>query len=302
MSCQHMHSSFAPPAVAALFLVLMCAALPAPVMGWGKEGHHIVAMIAEKRLSATARQKLNTLLKNHQQLKICKLSAAAALGDKLACVSTWADRSRNNTHPQTYNWHFVDISLRHETYDERRDCEPDNQEEKGKCGLEGLERMRSILRGETTDPEIDRAQALMFIVHIVGDLHQPLHTVKEKVGGNSFNVLYFKIQTDLHKVWDTKILASRMSALGETESGYADVLNGQIDGAGEASLLRGDAVSWLNETHAVAIEDAYGTLKQTGGGKPSLGKTYFEHNWPIVDEQLKRGGVRLARILKDDLR
>lgn len=301
MSHKHTHRSFAPAAAAGLFVVLMCAALPAPVLGWGGEGHHIVAMIAEKHLSATARQKINTLLKNHQQLKICQLPAAAALGDKLACVSTWADWSRNNTHPQTYNWHFVDISLQHETYDESRDCEPHNQAKKGKCGLEGLERMRRILRGETTDPEINRAQALMFIVHIVGDLHQPLHTVKEKVGGNLFKVLYFKIQTDLHKVWDTKILDSRMSALGETESGYAEVLDGEINSAGEASFVQGDAVSWLNETHAVAINNAYGGLKQTGG-KPSLGKKYFNDNWPIVDQQLKRGGVRLARILTDDLR
>lgn len=286
---------------AGLVVVSMCAALPAPALAWGHEGHHIVAMIAEKHLSATTRQKINSILKGQAQLKICKLPAAAATADKMACVSTWADWSRNHTHPQTYNWHFVDISLKDAVYDKARDCEPDDQAEKGKCGLHGLDHARRILRGDIQDPEINRAQALMFIIHIVGDLHQPLHTVKEKIGGNFFKVLYFKIPTDLHKVWDTKILGSRMSALGKTESEYAGIMDGEIGNTGEASFLNGDAVRWLNETHAVAIGDAYRGLNQTGNTKPSLDADYFNRNWPIVDGQLKRAGMRLAQILKADL-
>ena len=277
---------------------LMCAALPAPALAWGDEGHHIVTMIAGKHLSATARQKIATIMKGKSA---CGFVANDPAVDKLVCSATWADGSRFTTHKNTYNWHFVDITLNRETYEEAKDCAPHDQATKGKCGLYGLERSRQILRGEITDPKISRAQALMFIVHIVGDLHQPLHTVEEKLGGNFFFVTYFNIDSQLHKVWDTKILETRMIKLGKTESQYASILDGQIGQAGEASFLQGDPVSWLNDCHALAINDAYAPLQGSGPGKPAIGDTYFKDSWPIVNEQLKRAGMRLAKILEDDL-
>lgn len=280
------------------FVGLVCAALPAPALAWGEEGHHIVAMIAEKHLSDAARQEIDTILKGQP---VCGLGVGVPVADRMVCVSKWADTSRNSTHKHTYNWHFVDITLKRETYDEAKDCEPHDQATKGKCGLYGLRHARQILRGEITDPKISRAQALMFVIHIVGDLHQPLHTVKEQVGGNLFFVTYFDIPSQLHKVWDEKILQSRMMNLGKTESEYASLLDGQISEADEASFSQGDPVSWLNECHALAITKAYAPLKGTGPGKPALGETYYKANWPVINEQLKRGGVRLAKILKDDL-
>ena len=209
---------------------------------------------------------------------------------------------KENHASETYNWHFVDISLENRTYDAGRDCEPDDQATKGKCGIFGLDHALRILRQEVTDPHVTRSQALMFVVHIVGDLHQPLHTVKEKVGGNFFNVKYFDVPTNLHKVWDSKILGSRMMMLHKSEEEYADMLNGGVD----PSFEQGDPIAWLNETHATAIDDAYGWLKRSRKTteqhpKPWLRTTYFRHNWPIVDRQLERAGARLAKVLNDAL-
>jgi hypothetical protein len=298
MSFKHTLRSFQQTLARLAIVGLVCAALPAPALAWGEEGHHIVAMIAEKHLSDQARQEINNIMEGQA---VCGLGASDPVADKMVCVSKWADTSRNSTHKHTYNWHFVDITLKRETYDETKDCEPKDQATKGKCGLYGLEHARRILRGEITDPQISRAQALMFVIHIVGDLHQPLHTVKEQVGGNLFFVTYFNIPSQLHKVWDDKILESRMMNLGKTESEYASLLNEQISQADEESYTQGDPISWLNECHALAINKAYAPLKGSGPGKPALGETYYKASWPIINGQLQRGGVRLAKILKDDL-
>lgn len=283
--------------LAILFLLTL---LPGSAAAWGEEGHHVVAMIAAKHLSSDAEKEINAILKNG----LC--SNKPTVSAKLVCVALWADGSRFTTHKQTYNWHFVDITLKNKTYNPAEDCDPKpGEEHKGMCGLVGLEHSLKILRNETTDPKITRAQALMFVVHIVGDLHQPLHTVLEKVGGNFYTVKYFDYWTNMHKTWDTKIIGTRMVKLGKDESDYADLLNAALVADGLSSYQQGDPVSWLNDAHAEAIDDAYGWQFKDGtaanGSKkfPWLRKNYYKHNVDVVELQLKRAGARLARILNE---
>jgi hypothetical protein len=266
--------------------LLALALLPARASAWGNEGHDVVAMIAEHNLSDAARARVMSILK-----KSCGSDAAA----KMVCVANWADGSRKTTHKFTYNWHFVDITLKARKYDESRDCNPPDAQQKGRCGIAGLERARRILRGEVNDPRITRAQALMFVIHIVGDLHQPLHTVEELVGGNGYNVKYFDIATDLHKVWDTKLITSEMG--NESEEDYAEDLEKEMDAAGLSSFQQGDPVAWLNEAHAAAIDKAYAPLN----GGHTIGSKYYKNNLKVVHEQLERAGARLAMILNEDL-
>lgn len=281
--------------------LLLITLLPARAAAWGDEGHHIVTMIAEKNLSNAARSRVTQILGQGDR---CNHGNVLS---RMLCAAVWPDESRFTTHTDTYNWHFVDISLQLTDYRESRDCEPENQAESGKCGLIGLDRARAVLRGDTSDPHITRAQALMFVIHIVGDLHQPLHTVLEGGGGNSHRAVFFGVPTNMHKVWDTKIIDRGMREKQKDEPEYADMLQGEIEGAGLSSFQQGDPVSWLRETHAVAIGDAYGTLpkgvktKFGKGKRPVLEGDYFEHNLPVVDTQLKRGGARLALILNEDL-
>lgn len=287
------------------FAVLLTLALPATVAAWGNEGHSVVAIIAEGHLSPSARQRLNDILRNEPQMNFC--GHTSALRDKLVCASTWADYSRRNTHKNTYNWHFVDIRLADSDYAPSRDCSPGAHEarEKGTCGLDGLARSVRILRGELNDPRITPSQALMFIVHIVGDLHQPFHTVKDGTGGNNFKLRYFNVETDMHKVWDTKLIESRWIKLNLSVPQYARRLANEITAADKASYEQGDSVRWLTDAHRLAREDGYekrfldGTTGVGSNKRPWLQANYFQHNWPIAEAQLKRGGVRLAKILND---
>src|SRR5262245_18937591 len=128
--------------------VLVLLAVAAPAFSWGPDGHRVVGLIAGKHLSESTAQKVNDLLDDHSVPHSCRQLADA--GKKLACVANWADDVRNSTHRNTYNWHFVDISLKNETYDPERDCEPEDEASKGKCGLVGLDHVRAILRGEVT--------------------------------------------------------------------------------------------------------------------------------------------------------
>jgi hypothetical protein len=160
---------------------------------WGPDGHSIVAEIAQTRLSAPAAQMVQKLLK----------------GRSLASVASWADDDRD-THPDTAGWHFVNIPLDVETYDHGRDCSKDD------CVIAELNRLRNDVRCTTGDAQIE---ALKFAVHLVGDIHQPLHTVLEKSGGNDINVDVFMrglatcptctaahIPINFHAVWDVTLI------------------------------------------------------------------------------------------------
>ena len=167
------------------------------------------------------------------------------------------------------------------------------------------------MRGELNDPGVTRSQALMFILHIVGDLHQPLHTVLEGGGGNSHKVVYFGVLTDMHKVWDTKLIESHIYREGWTMPGgvrkYADALGQQINSQGASAFAEDDRERWVVEAHAAAIDVAYGrrpaqkTAEVNGRKYHSLRSTYFGHGIKAVETQLKRGGVRLANLLNGAL-
>src|SRR5262245_20991571 len=143
------------------------------VLAWGQEGHAIVAEIAQRHLSPKARARVAEIL---------------GVGVSLASISTWADDARSSR-PKTYNWHFVDIPLDIRTYDAARDCKM--VPEKGDCVVAAVARLRRELAARGTPP-MARREALKFLVHFIGDLHQPLHTLLEEHGGNGRKVKFFK--------------------------------------------------------------------------------------------------------------
>jgi hypothetical protein len=105
------------------------------------------------------------------------------------------------------------------------------------------------------------------------------------------------------------------SETGTKISGFGDMFQQAVNSVNTTqqqstalatSFEQGDPIAWLNETHATAIDDAYGWLKRSRKTteqhpKPWLRTTYFRHNWPIVDRQLERAGARLAKVLNDAL-
>jgi len=144
----------------------------------------------------------------------------------------------------------------------------------------------------------DRAEALKFVVHFVGDLHQPLHCAernKDK-GGNGRLVFFLdrKKAVNLHQVWDTQNLLSDKGKLKIAD--YAEKLSAKIGKADIAKWKSGTATDWANDSHRVAVEKVYAGVP-VDGAPPKLGTDYVEKNAIVLEEQLEKGGIRLATVL-----
>jgi hypothetical protein len=236
---------------------------------WWDLGHRIVARIAEQRLTPQAQAAVREILE----------------GQSLADASVWADNIRQYRHDAD-PLHFVNIPLADTRYDPRKHCP------NGRCIIAAIEAEKRALR----DPAISgegRAEALRFLIHFMGDLHQPLHVAdNHDRGGNQRTVYLDGDSTNLHKVWDGQILEHQ----GLMESAYLEVLHRDMDTMDLAALERGTVVDWAMEGHRIAVEHAY-RLPRDG----RIGDGYIQANRPLIDHALIAAGVRLARVLNDVL-
>jgi len=152
---------------------------PSTLLGWGPEGHEIVASLAQTRLTENAKNGIRSLI-----------------GDaSLASIANWADEVRPDR-DETYNWHFVDIPKDASGFSDERDCFLPNSRHKGaatdhqNCVVDRIELFKKIL-SDTNASRDDRIEALKFLVHFVGDVHQPMHAIGEAAGGNGIAVTEF---------------------------------------------------------------------------------------------------------------
>ena len=154
------------------FLALAAFALSALAINayaWGPQGHQVIALLAEQQLTPKAKEQVQKLL-------------ALEPGETLASISTWADEHRN---PTTAAWHYVNFPKNTCTYGVQRDC-PD-----GDCVVEAINRQLAILASKAPDEK--RLNALKYVVHLVADIHQPLHAgYGEDRGGNTYQLQAFK--------------------------------------------------------------------------------------------------------------
>jgi hypothetical protein len=259
----------------------LCAAGQANA--WGPEGHAIVAEIAQRHLSDKARARIAGIL---------------GPGVSLASVASWADDVRPSR-PETYNWHFVDIPLAASTYDAARDCKPDAA--RGDCIVAAVARLRREVAVPGM-PTLKRRAALRFLVHFIGDLHQPLHALLEEKGGNGIPVKFFsqpslafgaapKESTNLHAVWDSGLIRRCVWSW----NAYVDRLQYVwLPGKDRTSLARGTPVQWAEEAHKAARDMVFGVEKGA-----DLGDDYVSRAVPVLDRQLAVAGLRLARVLNE---
>jgi len=262
-----------------------CAApwlLVAQAHAWGPEGHSVVAEIAQRRLSPAASTAVTTIL---------------GRGVSLASVAMWADDVRASR-PETYNWHFVNISVADSTYDPALDCAPTA---KGDCVVAELERLRNELRCAPTDA--GKNDALRFAVHFVADVHQPLHTVREKQGGNQVLVAAYiagatctgrctptPTATNLHAVWDSTILRKAAWDWGTLVEAVEMNLPQFLQGASPSP----EPKDWALETHRIA-QSVWAATPANG----VIDEEYYRMALPIALQQLGRAGTRLAAFLND---
>lgn len=281
-----MHNTRQVAAVFAIASLWLLSGVITPASAWGEDGHSIIAEIAQRRLSPEAAATVNRLL---------------GPGVSLASIASWADDVRSER-PQTYNWHFVDIPLDKADYDEHRDCANNAG---GDCVVRELQRLKTELRCAATDDA--RRDALKFTVHFVGDIHQPLHTVGDRRGGNEVRVHgvihgstcrgrcdIADESSNLHSLWDTGLIRRTVWDWGA----YVDRLE---NGVLKTDSLRqraatGSAADWAVETHAVAQQVWNDRLVPPDG---TLDDRYYAAVLPLLDRQLALAGVRLAGFLNE---
>jgi len=267
-------------------LLALLALLPTPLLAWGAKGHSVVAEIAERGLSPNVAQQVRDL------------TYAAPLRNSASLPDDWrAQETRGERQGNTGALHYSNIPNEIGMFDRARDCKEDQ------CVVAGIEKYLAVLR-DKTQPKDKRSEALIFIVHFIGDIHQPMHAAGGQVkndqtgvmepdlGGNRVKVRYLGAETNLHSVWDTMLIEWGPATVEE----YATyLLEYELRGRPIAELQTGTPVDWINESNYAAAHNSY----QIGNG--SLGSDYAKHNIGIVYERLLRGGLRLRKVLEDAL-
>jgi hypothetical protein len=286
-----------------LALAIFTALSPRVAFAWGEEGHEIVALIADQYLNPAAREKVNAML----QADTDSLTA-----HDIANEANWADRYRDSDrngsrqrYEQTRQWHFVDIELSDPNLDQACFGHPalptDTVASNGPaqaCIVDKLNQFAAELADARIDPE-ERLVALKFILHFVGDIHQPLHaTDAHDAGGNRKRVSATGFRPgNLHHFWDTEFV----ERLGRDPREVAKTLAADITDEQRRTWARGTPSDWAMESFGLARDHAYGLLSEPRNEVYALDDHYISAAGQDVRLQLQRAGVRLAAMLSGAL-
>jgi hypothetical protein len=278
---------------AAFVLASIAAATPQHCYGWGDLGHKVTALIAYRHLSPAARSNLDALLASDPD---------PLTPPDFAGRATWADKYRS-LHRETAAWHFVNVEIAHP--DLLSACYnfpalgavPASQGPALDCVVNKVEQFSAELKDRSTAPA-ERLLALKFLIHFVGDLHQPLHAADhEDKGGNCIALDAVFAQTaNLHAFWD--MLA--VEGLGPSAQQIADTLDSSLTSAQAKNWQTGGARSWTMEAFAVAKNDAYALPTQPtcqSPGAVTLPAGYQAQAQTDAAIQLLKAGVRMAAML-----
>ncbi|MBZ0087112.1 MAG: S1/P1 nuclease [Thermomonas sp.] len=279
--------------VISLFLVLITL-IPVAGLAWSALGHQLVGELAQRRLNPKTAAEVAVLLKGEPD-------------PSLAGVATWADALRS-TDPElfraTSRWHYINASGGGCGFDLARDC-PD-----GNCAVAALERETAIL-GDRSQPLEARRDALKWVVHLVGDLHQPLHAnSRTDAGGNRFQIsLRTSIQpedyarrqyvdgvqgTNLHSVWDFYILANRKLDL----AAYANALAGEPQAPFERLAQTATTpLQWAEESCRLTEQPGL----YPPDNKHKMTSHYLEQMRPLAEQRVEIAAIRLADLLNRTL-
>lgn len=257
----------------------------APAAAYGRDGHCIVCDLAYRYLTEEARAEIDRLI---------------ALDDEFEHfrdVCSWADRVRNTTHRHTAPWHYIN--------QERNDpqVDPEDCAAMG-CITEAIDLHAGIF-ADTDRSDEERLEALKFLAHWIGDIHQPLHvSIAGDRGGNDIPVLWRgERHTNFHRVWDSEILLDHMSeewhwAPGPQRWTYlAESLAAEIPLNGMTVYSPVDSIGWAQESHNIVRSRDFAYYWANAENTLEFGDAYYERGLRISRHQLKQGGVRLAGVL-----
>lgn len=281
-----MNNRFVRAFLVSVVLLALYAASPASVHAWGGQGHRLVGLIAFKHLTPIAKQNVAWLLGKQS----------------LADIASWAD-SRVTDEQQTAPWHYLNIPPGAAGYDRDRDCPRQPGVAAGAradkwrdCAVDRITYFEQQLADPKLD-RLDRGTALKYLVHFIGDLHQPFHALGVGRGGNDVIVKVFgsancsndparTIPCNLHSVWDSRLIAHRQL----DEAPYLIVLERLIIEKRLAGLPPGTPEEWAVQSW---------TLGKAALVAPDTDITegYYKTNIPIIETRLALAGVRLAAVL-----
>lgn len=245
--------------------VMALIALPSPACAWGKTGHRVVGAVAEPLLTPTARAAVRSILGV----------------ETMAEASNWPDFMRADPAPywqrESTPWHYVTVP-KGKTYAEMT---PPSEGD----AATALRHFSATVQ-DTRAPLAERQAALRFIIHIIGDLHQPLHAGNgTDKGGNEVAVTFYGRPTNLHSVWDSGLIDDEQLSYSE----LAAWLSARITPADRRAWASNDPNTWINESAALR-DQIYPT-------DPALSYAYVYQNKARVEQRLEMGGVRLADYL-----
>jgi nuclease S1 len=299
-----------PPRRRTLLIAALIASLlvPHPGLAWGREGHRIVARIAAKNLSQTARDKLRRIL---------GVTTDAALATAMASAAIWPDRI-DKAATGTARWHFINIPLG-EPFSIDGHCANHD------CVVDQIENMRSRLQKNQTGfsllappspPRGMTSQELAFLIHFVGDLHQPLHAITNGDRGGGCVPLSKPLihrngnsdTTDLHIAWDIDTVLTVMTGHSGSEQATATALFARFKSG--ASISQGTPEQWARESNELARTAIYQklgipTYPTTTGDcarritPVTITPAYLQGNIAIVEQRLMEAGVRLSNVLNE---
>ncbi len=246
-------------------LLLCCVVPTGPAFGWGQTGHRVTGAVAERYLSGVARANVRLLLGT----------------ESLAQAATWPDDMRSD--PAEF-WQRTAGPFHYVTVPQGRTYAQAGAPPEGDAVV-ALARFARILRDPNASLE-DKRMALRFSIHIIGDLHQPLHAGREgDRGGNNVRVTLFGQQTNLHSVWDSGLIDQRQLSHSEYSEWLVSAITPQ------------QVIAWNDANPEVWIAESVALREQVYPASPQLSYAYAYQHGAALDERLSRGGVRIAAYL-----
>lgn len=233
---------------------------------WGPTGHRTVGKIADEYLKPSTKRQIKKLLNRKS----------------LAFVSTFADEIKSDKRYKKFSsWHYVNMPF-NETY------ETSSKNPKGDL-VSGIDFCKKVIQDKNASTD-DKAFYLKLLIHLIGDLHQPMHIgLKEDRGGNDIKLQWFYKDSNLHKVWDSNMIESFNMSYTELAENANFLSKKQVK-----AIQKGSVVDWANETH-VLTKRIYDSAKEGDNLRYKYSYKYLE----TVRIQLQKGGIRLAKVLND---
>jgi hypothetical protein len=230
------------------------------LISWGFKGHRAVASIAQKHLTSNTAYVVSAYLK----------------GESMAEVATWADENKNNT---TAPWHFLNLplGLTHEQF-VKTVSESDNNV------YSAILKTEASLKDKSLTPD-QKNEALKYLIHLVGDAHQPMHVSrKEDKGGNTIQVRFNNGGTNLHSLWDSKLIDHE----GLSETDIAKTYD--IATTAQIKQWQSDSpMEWIWESYQISSE-LYAQVKPG----QNIDEAYYQKYIPVIHKRIDQAGIRLA--------